>query len=356
MIQSPLSMGVEYSPSALRAAVPVFRDVVRTYTADACLPLRAAVEAHEIQIAALARGHYPGQSLASDALLGVSSVGYWDARNQQQWGLPWHRNEGIEISYLERGTIDFAVADRQLQLRPGDMAITRPWELHHLGGSHMGPNRLHWLILDVGVRRYGQPWRWPPWLVLSEEEANQLVVNLGRIGEPIWTASAEVKRCFQLMAQTVEKDDSYRNLSRLAIRINDLLLSMLDLLSTSTSGVAQASPGSSDTVRELLERLARDRESLAAQWTLEQMAAECGFKRTQFVRHVRELTNVAPMYYLNFCRLEHARGLLARASSMSVTEVAFYCGFCSSQYFATLFKRRFGVAPTDFRASARDQF
>jgi AraC family L-rhamnose operon regulatory protein RhaS len=335
---------------------PVFQDAVNTYVADACLPLREAAEAREIQIAALARGHYPGRSLARGALSGVSSVGYWDARHEQHWTLPWHRNEGIEISYLERGTIDFAVAGRELQLRPGDIAITRPWELHRVGGSHMGPNRLHWLILDVGVRGCGQPWRWPPWLVLSEEEANQLALNLGRIREPVWTASAEVKRCFQLMAQTVEKDDSYRNLSRLAIRINDLLLSMLDLLSTSTSGVAQASPGSSDTVRELLERLARDRESLAAQWTLEQMAAECGLKRTQFVRHVKELTNVAPMHYLNFCRLEHASGLLASASSMSVTEIAFYCGFCSSQYFATLFKQRFGVAPTEFEVSARDQF
>lgn len=257
VIQSPLSMGLECSPSALRAVVPVFRDVAHTYTADACLPLRTALDAHEIQIAALARGHYPGRSLAWGSLTGLSSVGFWDARNEQHWGLPWHRNEGIEISYLERGTIDFAVAGREFQLRPGDVAITRPWELHRVGGSHMGPNRLHWLILDVGVRGWGQSWTWPSWFVLSEDEANQLELHTGRIHGQVWNANAEVKRCFQLIAQTVQKDESHRTTSRLAIRINDLLLSLLDLLRAPTRGNMQASSDSHDAVRLSLDRMAR---------------------------------------------------------------------------------------------------
>lgn len=67
----------------------------------------------------------------------------------------------------------------EFELRSGDIAITRSWELHRLGGSHMGPNRLHWLILDVGVRSYAQKWTWPSWFVLSEDEASELEVNWG---------------------------------------------------------------------------------------------------------------------------------------------------------------------------------
>ena len=334
--------------------LPVFRDAARIYTADACTPLRVAAEAREIQIAAVARGHYPGRRLACDALTGVSSVGYWDARREQQWGLPWHRNEGIEISYLERGVVDFEVPSREFQLRAGDIAITRPWELHRVGGSHMKPNKLHWLILDVGVRSCEQSWKWPSWLVLNENEANKLYGNLGRSDRPVWNANAEMRRCFQLIAETVLKDESGRSTSRLAIRINDLLLSLLDLRPVPAAS-AQVSSNSHAAVQLLLEQLATSHERLAAQWTLESMAAECGLKPTRFVTHVKELTNVAPIQYLNSCRLEHARCLLKSSPSKSVIEIAFDCGFSSSQYFATLFKQRFGLAPTEFRASVSGQ-
>jgi AraC-like DNA-binding protein len=39
---------------------------------------------------------------------------------------------------------------------------------------------------------------------------------------------------------------------------------------------------------------------------------------------------------------------------MSVTEVAFACGFSSSQYFATLFRRRFKASPKEFSYASFD--
>ncbi|MFZ0592147.1 MAG: helix-turn-helix transcriptional regulator [Bryobacteraceae bacterium] len=109
-------------------------------------------------------------------------------------------------------------------------------------------------------------------------------------------------------------------------------------------------------MRSFLGRFVTDPESLAAPWTLESMAAECGLKATQFVRHVNELTNLAPMHYVNYYRLEHALRLLKSKTSMSITEIAFECGFSSSQYFATLFRQRFGMAPKEFRNCATGQF
>ena len=34
-------------------------------------------------------------------LPGLKMAGYWDADSDQDWGLPWHRNEGIELTLLE---------------------------------------------------------------------------------------------------------------------------------------------------------------------------------------------------------------------------------------------------------------
>ncbi len=334
-----------------RTSAPVFRDSSTIYKADACSPLIEAARASQIKLAALARGHYPGQRLKHGALPGLATIGHWDAPRQQQWGLPWHRNEGIEISYLESGAIDFGVDDREFVLQPGSITVTRPWQLHRLGNPHLGPNKLHWLILDVGIRRHNQPWRWPQWFILSSRESNELKRNLLRNEQVVWRATKEVRHCFQLIAQAVERDADCSNASRLAVRINDLFLSMLDQFRSQPVSFDESKRRSSRTVRLFLARLATDPHTLAACWTLERMAAECGLKVTQFVHYVRELTNAPPLHYLNHCRLEYAAKLLRDDRGMSITDVALACGFSSSQYFATLFRVCFGIVPTAFRES-----
>jgi AraC family L-rhamnose operon regulatory protein RhaS len=79
------------------------------------------------------------------------------------------------------------------------------------------------------------------------------------------------------------------------------------------------------------------------------MAESCGLGVTQFVHHVKLLTNMTPLQYLNSCRLEMAARLLRERSTDSIVDVAMACGFSSSQYFATVFSQRFGGSPRDFR-------
>ncbi|MCK5677688.1 MAG: AraC family transcriptional regulator, partial [Flavobacteriaceae bacterium] len=63
------------------------------YHADTCLPLVDAVKREKLKFKALARYTYPGDRLTEETL-GLSSIGYWDAIEPQDWGLDWHRNEG----------------------------------------------------------------------------------------------------------------------------------------------------------------------------------------------------------------------------------------------------------------------
>jgi AraC family L-rhamnose operon regulatory protein RhaS len=186
--------------------------------------------------------------------------------------------------------------------------------------------------------------------MLSQHEAGELEQGLRHNERPVWRASSEIRHCFHLIAQAVENDSEGSQISRLGIRINDLFLLLLDLLRSQPMQLDHCSTGSRQRVRSFLADLASHPDSLAAEWTLEHMAAACGLKMTQFVRHVKELTNMAPLHYLNHCRLEYAAKLLHEQQFMSVTQVALSSGFSSSQYFATLFKRRFGSTPRDFRA------
>jgi len=329
--------------------IPIFRNHEGTYQADTCRPLVEAATAGQVSFQALARGHYPGRRLPNHVLRGIKTIGHWDAVTGQQWGLQWHRNEGVELTFLESGRMGFAVDGSEYVLQPDDLTVTRPWQVHRVGDPNIGPGRLHWLIIDVRVRRPNQPWRWPSWLMLRPAELEELTNILRHNEQPVWRGSTEVRRCFQSIAQAVETDRDGSSTSRLTVRINDLFLLLLDLLRSQKIRLDGSLSGSRRTVQLFLADFTTQPEHLALKWTVGKMAGSCGLGVTQFVHHVRQLTNVAPMHFLNQCRLDFAAKLLRESPEKSVTDVAFTCGFSSSQYFATLFSRRFGVSPREFR-------
>ena len=84
------------------------------YHADTCIPLVEAVGRKKLKFNALARHTYPGNRLTEDTI-GLNSIGYWDANEPQDWGLDWHRNEGIEIHFLESGSMPYSQENQDLE-------------------------------------------------------------------------------------------------------------------------------------------------------------------------------------------------------------------------------------------------
>ena len=147
-----------------------YRAAGKTFVADSCRSLVSAAEKGAVKLHAVGRAGYPGRRLPPDELSGLRSVGTWNAASVQDWGLPLHRNEGIEITFLASGEISARIESRREAMRHDHFLVTRPWQPHQLGNPHVGPSRLTWLILDVGVRRPHQEWRWPAWIVLSRAD------------------------------------------------------------------------------------------------------------------------------------------------------------------------------------------
>jgi AraC family L-rhamnose operon regulatory protein RhaS len=78
------------------------------------------------------------------------------------------------------------------------------------------------------------------------------------------------------------------------------------------------------------------------------MAEQCGMGVTAFSKYTRQIVNAGPIEFLNACRLDLAREKLNANGKHSITEIAFACGFNSSQYFATRFRQRFQTSPSQF--------
>ena len=87
---------------------------------------------------------------------------------------------------------------------------------------------------------------------------------------------------------------------------------------------------------------------LAEPWTVGEMAAASGIGKTRFVHYCHKVVNVSPLECLTALRVARAKELLASTDD-NVSEIAFACGFRSSQYFDTVFRRREGCTPSEVR-------
>ncbi len=328
---------------------PIYRDRDEIYQADSCKPLVDALDSQDVELNTLARGAYPGTRLNRIDLPGISTMGFWDANGPQNWGLPFHRNEGIEICLLETGKLPFTVDDHQLLLKPNDMTITRPWQLHKLGDPNITSSRLHWIILDVNVRRPNQPWKWPKWIILTKSDLQELTNIMRHNEQPIWHATDQIQLCFKNISNAIMNNVNSSHISRLSVYINELFVLVLEMLRHQSDALDPALSSSLRTVELFLADLRHNRQNLIQPWTVALMAEQCGLGITRFRHLCKQLTNMTPMPYLNLCRVQAASRILSRNPNRPIIQIAMDCGFESSQYFATVFAQHYHCSPTQYR-------
>jgi AraC-like DNA-binding protein len=317
-----------------------------TYRPDSCEPLKDAASRGEVDLHAWGRGSYPGTLLPSSAPRELRSIGVWDASRRQRWGLAPHRNEGIEFTYVSRGKTGFEADGRKWSLKRGDLTITRPWQLHQVGDPDVGASRVSWLILDVDVRRPNQPWIWPDWILLSPLDLAALTRLLRHNEQAVWSATREIAHCFAELDELVSTREAEESTSRLRLYINELLLAMLDMLKGSSVELDSSLSSSFRTTEMFLAELP---EQIQVNWTLDSMAAECSLSRSQFAEYCKKITNMTPIEYLTRCRVDRAAVMLLEFPGATVTEIAFECGFTSSQYFSTVFRSLQACSPSRHR-------
>ena len=322
------------------------------YQADTCLALCKAVAQKTLTMKARTHGHYPGERLPKHILPGLLSIGYWNAEHKQDWGLGWHRNEGLELTFLRSGTIEFATATYSQTLMPNNMTICGPWQLHRVGAPFVDIGILQWLILDQKIYNADQQWSWPNWIVLTKQDLDELTRLLLYNSQPVCVANGRMVSCWEQLFRAVRDDEDESRFSRIAVAVNELLLLLLTYLrdnEKSNGGKATSvlSP-SLHTVKIFLEELKGIPRLLEKQWSIKEMAKLCRMSESHFTQCCRKLTNMSPAHFLNHCRVQHALSIMACEPQKSITDIAMDCGFTTSQYFATVFKKITGKTPSHY--------
>ncbi|MCY1719869.1 AraC family transcriptional regulator [Prolixibacteraceae bacterium Z1-6] len=316
------------------------------YEADSCTPLRDAWLNQDLELTTLGRGTYPGKMLKDEELSGVKSIGYWDIKKLQNWGLEWHTNEGIEICLLESGTLGFQIKGSDYQLTTNNITITRPWISHRHGVPLANLSKLHWLILDVNVRHPHQKWQWPDWIILNPKDLEELTLYLRQNEHPVWKANAEFRNCFIQIGNVIKQSQTKPYDSKLKILINQLMVILLEIFKAESAELDQSLTESKRSVELFLNSV---EDKLEEEWTVVKMAEDCRLGVTRFTHYCKEITNCSPMEYLNRLRLRKASKILVKNKKIPIIDVAFICGFSSNQYFNYAFKKHFKLSPNKYR-------
>jgi AraC-like DNA-binding protein len=112
----------------------------------------------------------------------------------------------------------------------------------------------------------------------------------------------------------------------------------------------------SATRDELYRRVWRARDYARAMFaepvTLSDLAQVACLSPNHLLRTFRQAFNETPHQFLTECRLQEAKRLLG-GDHLSVTEVCLGVGFESLGSFSTLFRKRFGIAPSEWRRHKR---
>jgi AraC-like DNA-binding protein len=115
-------------------------------------------------------------------------------------------------------------------------------------------------------------------------------------------------------------------------------------------------PKTFDSYLTSVERvLARMRADLTVPPTLEEMSSIAAVSPSHFDRVFRQVTGIAPSYFMSALRLEAAKKLILTTDS-SVTDVCFEMGFSSLGTFVRRFTKLVGVAPHGLRTLSGQNF
>ncbi len=99
----------------------------------------------------------------------------------------------------------------------------------------------------------------------------------------------------------------------------------------------------------LMERIMKviNKNLADSDFNVEVLSQEVGISRAQLHRKMKELTGISTSEFIRNIRLEQSARLL-KEQKINVTQVAYTVGFSNLAHFSTIFRKHFGVTPTEY--------
>ena len=264
---------------------------------------------------------------------------YFVDSKQSSYSMPLHWHKEWELIYMVSGEASFIINGEEYTAKEGEVVLMRGGTLHSATSdacSYQCLNfGLHELVLNV----------------LSVREAFRLFyrnVYLPRIiykeeDKEICAIARDIFKAF-----SSDCSESFRRMSTLG---NVSLLFAYILEKKYYSEDSNNTSEASEKINLLKPVLEYIETHFSEEIKLNTLAEIIGMNENYFCRFFNSLTQQTPMNYVSHYRIEQASNMLL-ATNLSVTEIAFRCGFNDAGYFIKSFKKIKGCTPKQFQIKA----
>ncbi len=256
-----------------------------------------------------------------------------------------HKNRGMEITYIEKGMLEWMVEGVVERVEAGSIFFTLPWQVHG-SVNPKEPDNVIWHVLFHLEDDYPAPRKrfgFAECLGFTPSEMRTLSAAFAASRRHAFPVTPAMRGFMPALVGELQSSHELRETHAISL-LRTVLVELKRIVCGET--MDDALPTASE---QAVQRLVRTLSSRCDQsWTLAQMAEQCGIRRTRLNIVFQKLTGSTPMEYLARLRMERAKTLL-RETDIKVIDIAFECGFNSSQYFANTFKHATGMTPSEYR-------
>ena len=263
-----------------------------------------------------------------------------DSKHPYTMSLHWHKE--WELTHITDGRVDFIINGEHILANTGDVILMPGGTLHSASAQACSFQclnfGLHELVLNV----------------LSVRDAFRFFYRSIYIPHTHYTASDSnicdiVRELFS--AFSGNHSENFCRMSTLG-NIARLFACILEekYYSENSQSVSEAS----DKINLLKPVLEHIETHFSEEIKLSTLAKIIGMNENYFCRFFHSLTQQTPINYVAHYRIEQAANMLI-ATNLSVTEVAFRCGFNDTGYFIKSFKKIKGCTPKQFQIHANER-
>ena len=270
----------------------------------------------------------------------INDFGFEEYKDIRQKPLSLHYNLGIEICYVTKGRYEWVVGDKSYLLFPGDGFVTCPWQKHGSPKEVVDLGEIYWVVIKPQIFKETGEFEMGDWSRFKPEENEKIGQVLAENIKHTLQKANVLKTLFMSLRNEVD-NKGFGYYQRICNLTEELLINTVRIIQSRENQIMKNQNWFSKFDEMLGSRLSK-------KWTLEEMASRNGVGITTLTQLVKEQTGYTPANYLIFLRLEKAKQLLV-SSNIKLTDIAFDCGFYSSQHFSSTFSKWVGKTPLFYR-------
>lgn len=233
-----------------------------------------------------------------------------------------HAEDGLfEIYYTVSGRCRYFIDDTSYELLPGDVVMIPTGVIHRIS---YGAEEHERLLIECTAD-----------FIPSEARAELTK------GPRLYRSLSLSRDVFTIMKKIEGEYAHPDKFSTDVIRTNMRILFY---------ALARGAVGSVPKVQSAVvkEAIAYIKQSYAQDVTLSTVASRYFVSPEHLSRTFKKQTGFGFNEYLSLVRLGHAEELLREKRGMSISEIAYACGFNDSNYFSDKFKRTYGISPLKY--------